>query len=60
MRFIDTIITIDKDGEVLKLWLKEDYVRQLHDNRAHIEAYLNPSQLTKSDLSLDFCCLQYC
>ena len=54
-----SINTIAKDVKVLKLWLKEAYVRQLHDNRAHMEAYFNPSQvkthkvhLTLSDLAI--------
>ena len=42
-----SINTIAKDVKVLKLWLKEAYVRQLHDNRAHMEAYFNPSQYDK-------------
>lgn len=53
------INTIAKDVKVIKLWLKEAYVRQLHDNRAHMESYFNPRQvktykvhLTLSDLAV--------
>ena len=40
-----SVNTIAKDVKVIKLWLKDAYVRQLHDNRAHMESYFNPSQV---------------
>ena len=48
-----SINTIAKDVKVIKLWLKDAYVRQLHDNRAHMESYFNPSQVKTRKVHLD-------
>ena len=54
-----SINTIAKDVKVIKMWLKESYTTNLHDNRAHMEAYFSPKQvktlkvhLTLEDLAL--------
>jgi len=53
------INTIAKDVKVIKMWLKESYSTNLHDNRAHMETYFSPKQvktlkvhLTLQDLTL--------
>ena len=53
------INSIAKDVKVIKMWLKESYTTNLHDNRAHMEAYFIPKQvktlkvhLTLQDLTL--------
>ena len=54
-----SINTIAKDVKVIKMWLKESYTTNLHDNRAHMETYFSPKQvktlkvhLTLQDLTL--------